>query len=85
MVRPQFTRRRLEANLAESERHVRLVFAALGEPGVDGWTGDVDLLVSALSLTEILKSVCVCVCVSGEADLACWGLRERGVSDDDPV
>lgn len=47
MVRPQFTRRRFDANLADSERHMQLVFTALGEPGPEGWTKDVDLLVSA--------------------------------------
>lgn len=47
MVRPQFTRRRFDANLAESERHMQLVFTALGGPGADGWTEDVDLLVSS--------------------------------------
>lgn len=46
MVRPQFTRRRFDANLADSERHMQLVFTALGEPGLEGWTEDVDLLVS---------------------------------------
>lgn len=48
MVRPQFTRKRFDGNLRESERHMQLVFLALGEPGSDGWTGDVDLLVSLI-------------------------------------
>jgi cytochrome P450 len=45
MVRPQFTRKNFDANLRDSERHMQLVYTALGEPGRDGWTGDVDLLV----------------------------------------
>lgn len=45
MVKPQFTRQRFDQNVADSERHMQLVFTALGQPKVDGWTNDVDLLV----------------------------------------
>ncbi|KAJ4423678.1 hypothetical protein N0V82_001701 [Gnomoniopsis sp. IMI 355080] len=51
MVRPQFTRRRFDANLADSERHMQLVFTALGKPGPEGWTEDVDLLDHLYRLT----------------------------------
>lgn len=51
MVRPQFTRKRFDANLADSERHMQLVFCALGQPGGDGWTADVDLLDHLYRLT----------------------------------
>ncbi|XXG95507.1 hypothetical protein Hte_001771 [Hypoxylon texense] len=44
MVKPQFTRRRFDQNVADSERHMQLVFTALGQPKENGWTDDVDLL-----------------------------------------
>ncbi|KAK0719231.1 cytochrome P450 [Lasiosphaeris hirsuta] len=51
MVRPQFTRRRFDANVADSERHMQLIFAALGAPAADGWTADVNLLDHMYRLT----------------------------------
>lgn len=45
MVKPQFTRKKFDQNVANSERHMDLVFMALGIPKADGWTDDVDLLV----------------------------------------
>lgn len=45
MVKPQFTRRRFDQNIADSERHMQLVFTAFGQPKENGWTDDVDLLV----------------------------------------
>ncbi|KAK3395166.1 cytochrome P450 [Podospora didyma] len=51
MVRPQFTRKRFDANVADSERHMQLIFLALGRPGNDGWTGEVNLLDHMYRLT----------------------------------
>lgn len=51
MVRPQFTRKRFDANVAESERHMQLIFTALGVPGPDGWTEEVNLLDHMYRLT----------------------------------
>ncbi|KAI1380490.1 cytochrome P450 [Hypoxylon crocopeplum] len=51
MVKPQFTRRRFDQNVANSERHMQLLFTALGEPKEDGWTDDVDLLGHLYRLT----------------------------------
>lgn len=51
MVRPQFTRKRFDANLADSERHMQLIFTALGAANADGWTDDVDLLDHMYRLT----------------------------------
>ncbi|KAK0629352.1 cytochrome P450 [Bombardia bombarda] len=51
MVRPQFTRKRFDANVADSERHMQLIFTALGAPGADGWTDDVNLLDHMYRLT----------------------------------
>lgn len=45
MVKPQFTRKKFDENVANSERHMQLVFTALGNPGANGWTDDIDLLV----------------------------------------
>ncbi|KAI0386468.1 cytochrome P450 [Hypomontagnella monticulosa] len=51
MVKPQFTRKKFDQNVANSERHMDLVFMALGEPKADGWTEDVDLLDHLYRLT----------------------------------
>ncbi|KAI0888404.1 cytochrome P450 [Annulohypoxylon maeteangense] len=51
MIKPQFTRRRFDQNVADSERHMELVFTALGKPKADGWTDDVDLLDHLYRLT----------------------------------
>ncbi|KAI1453327.1 cytochrome P450 [Annulohypoxylon moriforme] len=51
MVKPQFTRRRFDQNVADSERHMELVFTALGKPQANGWTDDVDLLDHLYRLT----------------------------------
>lgn len=48
MVKPQFTRKKFDANVAQSERHMELLWIALGSPKDDGWTDDVDLLVGHL-------------------------------------
>lgn len=46
MVKSQFTRRRFDANVANSERHMQLIFTALGPFDNEGWSDEVDLLVS---------------------------------------
>ncbi|KAI1073389.1 cytochrome P450 [Whalleya microplaca] len=51
MVKPQFTRRKFDRNVANSDRHMNLLFRALGEPGADGWTHDVDLMDHMYRLT----------------------------------
>ncbi|KAI0011489.1 cytochrome P450 [Xylariaceae sp. FL0662B] len=51
MVKPQFTRKKFDRNVANSERHMRLIFTALGTPGADGWTDDVDLMGHVYRLT----------------------------------
>jgi cytochrome P450 len=54
MVRPQFTRRRFDKNVAESERHMQLLFRALeGKSGCNtgGWTEEVDMMDHMYRLT----------------------------------
>ncbi|KAK1833725.1 cytochrome P450, partial [Podospora conica] len=51
MVRPQFTRKRFDANVADSERHMQLLFSAFGPAAEDGWTADVNLLDHMYRLT----------------------------------
>ncbi|KAI2628676.1 cytochrome P450 [Hypoxylon sp. NC1633] len=44
MLKPSFTRKKLEINVGQSDRHLELIFVALGEPKTDGWTDNVDLM-----------------------------------------
>jgi len=45
MVRTQFTRKKFDANVADSERHMQLAFRAFGSVDEHGWTGEFNLLV----------------------------------------